>query len=139
MIKIVIKNPKSKSKRKNPSFYQYGYHITANKNLESILNKGFIRKSQVDSKYPRYSRDIADFIYDGQPPIYFLTTPSLEYLTPMFKNCFYNNTQNIDMLKVDISKFDQLPDLDYLLMDVKYKFTFDREYNPKINFSKKTR
>lgn len=127
MIKIVRKNPKSKVKRKNPSFYKYGYHITSNYNLDSILDYGFKRKSGGD-RYGNDSFKIAELIYNNKIPIYFLTTPSLKYLTPTFKAAFYEDKDNISMLKVDIEKFNHLPDIDYLLMDENYKFIFE-DYN----------
>ncbi len=115
---------KYKTKRKNPSFYKYGYHITSNENLDSILDHGFKRKSE-GGRYTIDSFKIADIIYNNKIPIYFLTTPSLKYLTPSFKADFYEHRNNISMLKVDIEYFNHLPDLDYLLMDAKYQFIFN--------------
>lgn len=135
MIKIVRKNPKVKVKRKNPSFYKYGYHITSNHNLDSILDYGFKRKSGGD-RYGSDSIDIAKIIYNNKIPIYFLTTPSLKYLTPTFKAAFYEEQANISMLKVDIENFNHLPDLDYLLMDDDYKFLYSNE-DEGIDFTRK--
>lgn len=118
---------KSKSKRKNPSFYKYGYHITSNSNLDSILDNGFKRKSG-GGRYGNDSFKIAELIYNNKIPVYFLTTPSLKYITPSFKDDFYEDKDNISMLKVDIEKFNHLPDIDYLLMDNNYRFIFE-DYN----------
>jgi len=140
MIRIAKSNAersiKSKIKRKNPSFYKYGYHITSNDNLDSILNDGFKRKLGGD-RYGRDSIDIARIIYNNKIPVYFLTTPSLKHLTPTFKAAFYEDRYNISMLKVNIEKFNHLPDIDYLLMDENYRFIYDYDDPQGIDFTRK--
>lgn len=78
-----------KSKRNNPSFYEYGYHITPESNLDNILNHGLIPNELYDrkgigassGKYPKYSIEIAEYLYNGKIPIYFLTTSSQKHLS----------------------------------------------------------
>lgn len=114
--------------RKNPYLYDYGYHITSQFNLDNIAFKGLIPNLK-NEKYGEDSKQIANILYEGKIPLYFITTPSLKFLTNTFLRSFYETKTNIMMLKVNIKKFNQLPDLDYLLMDHNYLFKFIWNYN----------
>lgn len=114
--------------RKNPYLYDYGYHITSQSNLDNILLKGLVRNLK-NEKYDEHSKQIANILYEGKIPLYFITTPSLKFLTNTFLRSFCETKTNIMMLKVNIKKFNQLPDLDYLLMDHDFLFKFIWNYN----------
>lgn len=132
----------SKLKLKNPYLYDYGYHITSQDKLNSILDKGLVTHPVTDldfENYPWYVRQISKIIHYNKIPIYFLTTPSLEFLTPHFREMFYNSRHNTMILKVNIKKFNQFPDLDYLLMDPKFGFQLRKnsDYDLEIDFTVK--
>ncbi len=140
-----MQKPKKPSLR-NPSFYDFGYHITSTENLPSILKNGLIPNELFDrkgigpsaGKYPKYSIEIAEYLYNGKIPIYFLTTPSLKYLSEKFRAVMEYEKRSMVMLKVDVSKFDQLPDIDFLRMDdvlnLQYYKTGPNRNIPAIDF-----
>lgn len=121
-----MKNLKLKSFKRNPAFYNFGYHITSKENLSSILSQGLIPNELFDrkgvgaseGKYPKYSIEIAEYLYNGKIPIYFLTTSSLKDLpNNKLKFVIKHDKRSLILLKVDVRNFDQLPDLDFLRMD----------------------
>lgn len=141
MIKV-----KTKSKRiSNPSFYEYGYHITPESNLNNILENGLLPNDLYDrkgigaseGKYPKYSIEIAEYLYNGKIPIYFLTTPSQKHLSGKLEFVIRHEKRKMVMLKVNVSKFDQLPDVDFLIMDdieFEYYKSGPNRTIPSINF-----
>src|SRR5690242_13488727 len=142
MIKV-IKNKKIK----NPAFYDYGYHITSKENIPSIMNYGLKPNETYSSNigvgpseglYPKYSIEIADWLYNGKIPLYFLTTPSLNYISSKFRVVIKYDKRSLVMLKVDVSKFDQLPDVDFLRMsdqEFQYYKAGPKRNIPAIDFS----
>lgn len=108
---------KRKSKRKpkrNPYIVDYGYHLTSHRNLKSILTNGF--KRSLYNKKANYERWLLNnLLYGGRSPIYFFTnknpfdsmSPELEYSL--------KEAEVDTVLKVDVRKFNQLPDIPHLL------------------------
>lgn len=119
--KIKIKRPK-RLKRKNPYLADVGYHVTDSKNLQSILDEGFVRK-YAENYYHNYALlKIADFFFEGRRPIYFLDIDDLNKISPLMK--IHLEEKDL-LLKVDVSDYDLQPDYNMLVIDYKFKIFSD--------------
>lgn len=84
--------------RKNPAFYQYGYHFTNRMELDSIFLTGLIKTLDPIRSF--------ELIYKIKP-IYFLTYDKIKFLSDAMKNYI----QGKDLfLKVNVSQYNQYPD-----------------------------
>jgi hypothetical protein len=109
-------------KRKNPYISTYGYHATNSDYLKSILANGL--KTKLLNKKDNYERWVYNqILYNGRSPIYFLTVPNFSKVTEELKYTFSESKFDI-ILKVNVEKFNQLPDL-YLLLDYGENFELE--------------
>lgn len=125
-----------KVKRKsNPYISEYGYHLTNSKNLNSILEKGLIPGFHEKNYSPAGSfAQISRYFYNNKQPIYFLDTPNLNKIPETLQKHFQNVNYNV-VLKVNVSKFNQLPDINMLVID--YDFQVIGGFGNSILFSRK--
>lgn len=111
-----------KRKRKlkhNPYIVDYGYHLTSSDYLESILEKGLLpSKKDIDYLYIR--KAINYLIYDKLSPIYFLDIPNLNKIPLKLKDYFNQSGFDV-LLKVNVSDFNQLPDVYALVADYGFR------------------
>lgn len=92
-----------KGARKNPAFYQYGYHFTTKDKLDNILISGALKTFEPDRSF--------ELSYKVQP-IYFLTYNKITFLADSMKD-FVRQRQIL--LKVDVSSYSQYPDFGSLI------------------------
>lgn len=110
---------KSKQKlKRNPYIVDYGYHLTSSKYLDSILEKG-LTPSNKDISFLYIRKAINYLIYDKLSPIYFLDIPDLKKIPKKLKTYFDESKFDI-LLKVNVSSFNQLPDVYALIADYKF-------------------
>ncbi len=103
-----------KKLKRNPHVATYGYHATNSNHLKSIMTNGF--KTKLLKQKENYERWLYNqILYKGRSPIYFLTVPNFSKISEELKYMFDESEVDV-ILKVNVDKFDQLPDL-YLLLD----------------------
>lgn len=104
----MIKRKKIKSKkkisRKNPFLFTYGYHYTSEKELPKILEEGLkIRDHGI------FVTNKVRSFYGIKYPIFFFIDPNV-YSSFLARHFIKYGNKNI-LLRVNIKKFNQLPDL----------------------------
>lgn len=108
-------------KKSNPYISDYGYHLTNSKNLNSILKKGLI-PGFIEKNYSAAGSfgQISRYFYNNKQPIYFLDILDLNKIPETLRKHFENSNYNI-ALKVDVSKFNQSPDINMLVIDYDFQ------------------
>lgn len=109
-------------KKHNPILADYGYHATSSKNLKSIKEKGLIpgyfEKKYIDSDLVK----VSSYFYNNKQPIYFADLPDINRIPETLKYHFENQEYDI-WLKVDVSDFNQYPDILMLILDFGFRIS----------------
>lgn len=115
---------KTKRQRNPPPIYKYGYHITPIENLENILTNGLKRELNVSIDYGK--RKFQEKLYGTKSPIWLYTTSNFQHISSWSKSYFYKykyvgmNKLDLIILKIDISNFEQYPDIEPLIHELDF-------------------
>lgn len=120
---------KQNLRKKNPSFYKYGYHITIPENLENISKYGLKQNVRSNNLFLSYNESkFKEELYGRNFPIWFYITDNFNKLSSWSKSYFYKykyinkKELNLILLKVNIENFDQYPDIEPLLNEEYFDF-----------------
>lgn len=91
-------------RKKNPSFYKYGYHSTKKVFLSDIIESGYLKPNFGRNMSLFWKKDYYNIIEENFIPLFFFISEKT-----LIRKGY--NFKNHVILKIDVNEYDQYPDL----------------------------